>query len=79
MVNWTSTSTCAWVVNSGRGPLGIYWWNPRGPHAIEQDGIRTALFRTRAEARKHLQQAKRSYPKAKVQRVLVTIEPLAKH
>lgn len=31
MKSWDSISSCAWVIDSGRGPLGIYWWNP-GPH-----------------------------------------------
>lgn len=74
-MRWHSITGMAWVVDTGNGPLGIYWWNPSGPHPTEQDGIRTALFRTRTEAREFLKPAKRTYPKAAVRRVSVTIQP----
>lgn len=67
----------AWGVDNGEGRLlGIYYFQFRMKHAAESwnRGCATALFGTRAEARKHLifvkgPKERGKLPKAKVVRV----------
>ena len=66
----------SWAINSrsheGHGFIGVGYWSWDIP--AQCDGNRTALFRTRQEARFALPRVKGAFPKAAVCRVSVTIE-----
>lgn len=81
----TSLSTKkAWAIDpnstEGYGFLGIYAFDSFTKTEPWQDGLRTALFRTRDEAQAALRKMKSEhsgyFPKSTVRRVLVTIEAL---
>jgi len=62
-----------WAIQTkhdGRGYIGVYWFNPSYDFPPFQ-ACRTALFKTRREAREHLPRVKIPYghPTAKVVRV----------
>ena len=67
-----------WAISTGseaHGLIGKFWvFNGSFP-IIDQsmDGYRVAVFKTRAEARCALVDVKRAFPRAKVQRVTVSI------
>jgi len=69
----------AWAINAnskeGHGLLGKYWWFENRSHIIPVflNGYTTACFRTRKEAREALKSAKRAFPKARVERIIVEI------
>ena len=69
----------AWAIEVVDGEvsrlLGKYWWfQGRAPLIpAHMEGYKTAVFETRREAREGLQYAL-NYPKARVVRVLVTVE-----
>ena len=61
-----------WMISTGEGDyLGRYWVSR--PVSPWLEGHVQAAWRTRAEARAELPRARRSYPKASVRRVTVTI------
>jgi hypothetical protein len=70
----------AWAIHTNTGGhsfIGRYWWfnttSPKIPPHME--GCHIALFKTRAIAREHLPSVRRySFPKAKVVRVIMTVE-----
>lgn len=59
---------------TGHGYMGVFFFTHN--LADWHDGCRTALFRTRQQARNAIKATdlKRSWPRAKVERVTVTIE-----
>jgi len=73
-----STVFDAWVIDTqsvyGHGLIGRYYFTRvNGLVPVHMDGCRCAMFSTRKIAREHLQQVKRSFPKAKVIRVKVKV------
>lgn len=75
----TIETTYAWAIdsrsNEGHGFLGVFWFHPVLVLRPHQDGMRTALFKTRRQAREAMRIArvKRTFPKARVARVTATI------
>ncbi len=70
------TTGKAWAIGTVEvGHLGHGWfdWLSDAPHV---HGCRTALFATRREARLALPRLKRTFPKARVVRVRVTIQEI---
>ena len=69
----------AWAIETGlkqRGLIGRYWWfgktAPQLP--IHLEGCRVALFTTRRIARENLPSVRRSFPKARIIHVTVTVK-----
>jgi len=71
----------AWTIDTrsdeGRGFIGRYWWFSETPASIpvHMKGCRIALFETRELAREGLARVKRSFPKAAVVKVCISIQP----
>ena len=69
-----------WAINAnteeGHGLLGRYWWfdgkEPTIPIGLH--GHVTAVLRTRREAREALSDVRRTFPKAKIERVTVEVK-----
>lgn len=75
-------SFTAWAIDTcskeGHGFIGRYWWfDGRAPVLpVHLEGCRTALFETRALARKNLSRVKGAFESARVKKVQVTIEEI---
>lgn len=75
----TALLTHAWAIDSRSGEghvlLGVFWFHPGAVLKSCQDGMRTALFRTRDQARETMEcyEVKKTFPKARVVRVDVVI------
>ena len=73
----------AWAIDTnskeGHGFIGVFWFEKQKQLPPYQDGMRTALFRTRKQAREHLllvrpkDEKYHAFPKAKVVRVQIGI------
>lgn len=67
----------AWAINTGEnGFIGRFWKFKDSDSLIpiHMAGCRVALFQTRSIARHRLLEVRRSFPKAKVSKVKVTID-----
>ena len=71
----------AWAININSpdipGFIGKYWWNNGEPVQIpvSMEGYKSACFKTRKKATEFLKNnVRRSFPKAKVCRVNITVE-----
>jgi hypothetical protein len=69
----------AWALKtnekSHNGFIGMYWWFEENEYIPEKlKGGQIALFETRSIARKNLPWVKKSYPKASVVKVKITVE-----
>jgi hypothetical protein len=69
----------AWAINAnsdeGHGFIGRYWWfTKRADMPVHMEGCKVALFKTRKLARENLSSVKRSFPAARVEKVIILID-----
>ena len=69
----------AWAINTnsdeGHGFIGRYWWfTERRNIPVHMEGGKVALFKTRKIAKENLSSVKRSFPSARVEKVIISIE-----